>query len=568
MIMNNRENLPANIDDEALNLDELEKKLNDELELQMSELESLKRDAELIGNTEALGKTIQDVVWEQFCNQIGIQAGKDFIKENNGLNLDLRKSAHIQTTENFANGKIASHNTKINYQERYNDWQANFVHDANGNVVTHNTRSGKREANLVQGARDRFDKGRPTGSYKNKTDMDHTVSAAEIIRDPAANAHLSKEEQVKFANSDKNLNEMDSAQNRSKGDKRMKEWLDTPNSKGQTPKEIFEIDEKLEKKYREKDKEAREELKKVKEEGEKRSIETGEQSRKEEAFRISGSALKAAMMALLADFVKTIIRTLIQWLASSKKTFAELSNKIKKSISDFVGNLKERLLNAGNALLTTVFTAIFGPVINLIKKAWIFLKQGYSSIKSAIAFLKDPKNKNMPFSLKILEVGKIVTAGIAAAGAIALGGAIEGALSTIPVFAIEIPLLGSLASILGIFFGAVISGIIGAIALNLINKAVESKQKSLNAEEQFKKRNEILANQQLAIHVSSAKLQNTKQKTEECIIERHRQAANIIRQSAQNVIDNVKKSQSNQKIVIEDKNKKDFDKLFSDLDNL
>ncbi len=61
--------------------------------------------------------------------------------------------------------------------------------------------------------------------------MDHTVSAAEIIRDPAANAHMTKDEQIAFANSDANLNEMDSSLNRSKGDKSMTDWLDNPNSK-------------------------------------------------------------------------------------------------------------------------------------------------------------------------------------------------------------------------------------------------------------------------------------------------------------------------------------------------
>ena len=45
----------------------------------------------------------------------------------------------------------------------------------------------------------------------NNTQMDHVISAAEIIRDPAANAHMTREEQINFANSEKNLNLMDSA---------------------------------------------------------------------------------------------------------------------------------------------------------------------------------------------------------------------------------------------------------------------------------------------------------------------------------------------------------------------
>ena len=103
------------------------------------------------------------------------------------------------TSENFENGNIATHNTKIDYQKRYDDWQSNFVKDENGNVVTHTTRSGKQVATLVKGARKAFDNGRPRGSSEKNTDMDHTISAGEIIRDAAANAHMTKEEQIAFA---------------------------------------------------------------------------------------------------------------------------------------------------------------------------------------------------------------------------------------------------------------------------------------------------------------------------------------------------------------------------------
>ena len=41
---------------------------------------------------------------------------------------------------------------------------------------------------------------------------------------------MTKDEQIAFANSDANLNEMDSSLNRSKGDKSMTDWLDNPNS--------------------------------------------------------------------------------------------------------------------------------------------------------------------------------------------------------------------------------------------------------------------------------------------------------------------------------------------------
>lgn len=177
------ENQSLNEELDSFDFEELEKKIEEQLSEELTDLEFLQEEIELIGSPDNLGNVIKDVVWEQFLNQIAEKAGEDFIKENRGLTLDLRNDAHIQTTENFAEGNIASHNTRIDYQKRYDDWQSNFVKDESGNVVTHETRTGKQEATLVNGARKPFDKDRPKGSAEKHTDMDHTISAAEIIRD-------------------------------------------------------------------------------------------------------------------------------------------------------------------------------------------------------------------------------------------------------------------------------------------------------------------------------------------------------------------------------------------------
>lgn len=237
----------AELDCDSMNFDELEKKLNSELEEQMADLKGLELDREKIGNPDTIGHTVMNVVWEQFINQVGVIAGEDFIKENRGLTLDLRDSAHIQTTENFEKGKLATHNDKIDYKQRYNSWQENFQHDEKGNIITHQTRTGRKEATLAPGARKPFDQGRPVGSAERGTDMDHTVSAGEIIRNSEANTHMTQKEQIEFANSDANLYEMKAEHNRSKGDNPTNEWLDTPNRKGQKPNEIFDIPEELEK---------------------------------------------------------------------------------------------------------------------------------------------------------------------------------------------------------------------------------------------------------------------------------------------------------------------------------
>ncbi len=521
-----------------MNFDELESKLDSELEEQMADLDGLEADAEKIGSPDTIGQTVMNVVWEQFINQVGVIAGEDFIKENRGLTLDLHDDAHIQTTEDFAKGNIATHNDKINYQKRYDDWQANFQHDKNGNVITHQTRTGKEEATLVGGARNPFDQGRPVGSVERGTDMDHTVSAGEIIRDPQANAHLTKEEQIAFANSDANLNEMDAGQNRSKGDKAMTDWLDCPNKNGQKPNEIFEISEGQDKKYREKDAEARAEYEKLKKEGERRSIETGKQSQKEEAMRITGKALRSVVMGLLVSLIKDIIRKLIFWFRSGNRKLSTFIDSVKEAIKSFVSNIKEHLLNAGNTLVTTIATAIFGPVIGMIKKAWIFLKQGYKSVKEAIHFLKDPAKKNMPFSLKMMEIGKIVIVGLTAGGTIVLSEVIEKGLMSIPGFAFEIPLLGSLASLIGMFFGALVCGLIGALALNLIDRLIANKLKRINTQQQIKKKNEILETQGQLNKIVAKRVEEVQNETFASIKERHAEAADIMKESISKIMNN------------------------------
>ena len=546
---------------ESFDFDELEEKLQSQLEEELAVMQFLAEEKEKIGNPDNLGNVIMDVVWEQFINQVAVTAGEDFIKENRGLHLDLRKEAHIQTTENFADGKIATHNTEIDYQQRYDDWQSNFVKDENGNVVTHQTRSGKEEATLVKGARKPFDEGRPTGSVENHTDMDHTVSAAEIIRDPAANAHMTKDEQIAFANSDANLNEMDSSLNRSKGDKSMTDWLDNPNSSGQKPDEIFDISAEDEAKLRQKDAEAREEYEKQKKEAEQKSIEAGKKSRKEEAFRIGGKALRAVLMQLLAELVREIVAKMVKWFKSSKKALDTLLDSLKEAIHSFIGKMKQHLINAGNTLFTTVATAIIGPIVGTIKKVWIMLKQGWSSLKNAIAYIKDPANKGKPIGRLMMEVGKIVIAGMTGIGAMVLGEAIEKGLMTIPIFAVEIPLLGNLANILGIFLGAVVAGIIGAIVINIIEKQIEKSMKRDNVDAQIEKGNEILRTQHQLQAVHEVKLDHTKGTTAQNIHDRHVAAANVMADS----VENIKKNCATDESI--DDAFDDIDKLFDELED-
>ncbi|BBA92814.1 AI-2E family transporter [Streptococcus ruminantium] len=530
---------------ESFDFDELEKKLQCHLEEELSDVQFLVEEGENIGNPNNLGEIIKDVVWEQFLNQVAVTAGEDFIKENRGLHLDLRKEAHIQTMENFAEGRLARHNTEIDYKQRYDDWQTNFQKDPNITHRTSNyrynedqqvhekydTRSNSWKKVLNKGVRADFDRGRPTGKKTANKNMDHIVSAGEIIRDPATNAYMTREEQIVFANSDQNLNLMDSAANQSKGDSTMSEFLESERD-GKKAAERFNVDEG---ELRKKDTEAREEYEKRKKEAEQKSIEAGKKSRKEEAFRVGGKMLRAVLMQLLAELVREIIAKLVQWFKSSKRVLDTLLDSVKEAIHSFIGKMKQHLINAGNTLFTTFATAIFGPIIGTLKKVWIMLKQGWSSLRNAITYIKNPANKGKPIGILLMEVGKIIVAGMAGIGAMLLGEVIEKGLITIPVFAIEIPLLGSLANILGIFFGAVSSGIVGAIAINLIEKQIAKSMMQENIDAQITKGNEILRTQHQLQGVSEVKLYHIKSTVAQNIHERNSVAANMMAESVENI---------------------------------
>lgn len=529
---------------EEFDFDELERILSANIEEQLAELDSLKKDEEKIGNPDALGEVVMQTVIEQFNNQIAVTAGKDFIIDNNGLTLDLRDEAHIQTTENFAEEKIAKHNTEIDYQKRYDDWQANFEYDEQGKKVK-----------LVDGYRDPFDKGRIKGSREKGTDIDHTIPVSEIVRDPAANAHMSKEEQVTFANSDKNLNELDASLNRSKGDLSVEEWLNKPSTN---------ISKEEKKKILKKDKEAREEYERLKKEAEQRSIEAGKKSQKQETLRITGKALRAAVMAMLADLLKEVICKLIAWLKKGKRTFEELGKYIKDAVKNFFSNFKERVMSAGQNVLLTVLSALGGiykRIVDFFNKIGMMLKQGWKSIKQAYNYLKSEEAKKQPLSVLIMQVSKIFVTGLSAVGAIALSKFIEGTLMTIPVFAIEIPLIGSIASIIGLFMGALTSGIAGAIVINFIDKLIANKLKSNIVEKQIDSTNKILKQQKQLEVVSKMRNEQVKSKIAVSIKDRHEKAAEAMKDIIERMTDykpNYKETDA--KDVISD-NEKDFDDM-------
>ena len=518
---------------------QLESSLESNLKDVIEHIDQLDIDREKLQNNEYLQESIENIVWEQVQLQVAAQIGEEFIIDNHDQTLDLRKEAHIQTAENFEKGKFITHNADRSiYEDRYKDWQEKFERDEFGNIRTHTTRSGKTVNTIKKDAREFLDKNRPKGSKEKGTDMDHTISAGEIIRDSKVNAFMEEDQQYAFANSDINLNEMRASVNRAKGSKSVPEYLDYPNSKGQYPKDNQNLTELEEKQMRGKYKLAKDDLDKKIDEAEKRAIQSGKKSRRDEALKVSGKALKAALLQLLSEFLRELIKKFISWLKDTERNLSTFIEKIKEAIISFVNNLSNHLLNVGKSVVTMIASAIVGPVVNTFLKAWTFIHQGWKSLKEAIDYLNNPDNKEKSVQIMILEVGKIVVAGLSATGAIVLGETLGASLTaSFPVLAISIPLLGTIGGLIGTFMGATLSGIIGAFVLRMIDQQIVNKQITELSSKKIDQNNEMLVIKDQLLDVKSIKLQVEKDSVINTIKERHDMAASMMKEKLSDIFE-------------------------------
>ena len=551
-----------NLQAEAMSLDELEANLSNELEEQLSGLEFLEKEREKIGNPEGLGATIGNAIWEQFILQIGSVAGKDFIKENRGMTLNLKDSAHIQTPDNFADGKIATHNyiSKEQLEQNYNrykntphkEFRKEYVDPGMNETLE---RAGSLYNKGVETVRDIYTgKQIPTKTKlengKNNpqaAQREHVKSSSELYESKSLQMAYNDKELAAVINDRENLQGYTTAErNNRKSDRSVEEMHDKDRNKH----------------WEKANKRAEEHIDKKEKEGEERLRREGRQTQKEEALQIGSKALKSVVLGLLADFLKVVIKKLVSWFRSAERKFSTFIDQFKEAWNEFWGNLKSHLMNAGKVFASTIATAVFGPIVSVFTKLWTVLKTGWKSLLNAISYIRNPENRTKPFSVLMLEAGKIIVAGLSGIGALVLGEVIEKGLISMGLV-IQIPLLGSLASIIGLFVGAIVSGIVGALVLRWIDKLIANKLKKENTKQQIEKQNEILVTQEKLISVVEAKVENTKETVAKSIIERHDLAAAIVQEKMNSI-----KDRNNTIDISRTKNDDDLDALFSDLNKL
>jgi hypothetical protein len=512
---------------ETFDFDELEAKLEGQLEEELAELNFLQEEKEKIGNPDALGKVILDEVWKQFGNQIG---------------LDLTNETLIQQYDREHPETYDEVGKKVMQDQRYKD-----------------ANKAMKEQQQSGTLKDEY-----TGKDikpSDKANLDHVVSRKELYENQRRKqANLSTEE---LANKEENLKPTNESLNKSKKEKSTEEYLAT---REERERKLREQNERANKKIDESNL-SEAEKRALKEENNKRlenklaaddelmkkadkearsaiNKDIAKGAVKEVGKKAGKDALKAMAVSSLFALLKEVMNGLVRFFKSQVKSFKSFLDEMKQAIKSFFKKITSVLQTGASSAVGTILSEIFGPIVSTFKKLASLIKQGVSSVMEAVRYLRDKENKNKPFSIKVAQVGKIVTAGLVAGGAIFLGELFEMLLLKIPGMQIEIPLLGSLANIIGMFLASLVSGLVGAIIINLIDKFIAKKQKADAEKAQINKGNEVLVLQHRVRAVSEAKLDHVKSKTEVTIKERHTEAANMMRDSLENIAANCEEDAS------------------------
>ena len=272
-------------------------------------------------------------------------------------------------------------------------------------------------------------------------------------------------------------------------------------------------------------------------------------------------ALKQMAVMSLFSLLKEIINSLVSFFKSKEKSFRRFLDEMKNALHRFFSKITSVLQTGASSMIGTIVSEIFGPIVSTFKKLASLIKQGISSVMEAVKYLTNKENKDKPFSVKIAQVGKIITSGLVAGGAIFLGEAIEKVLLTVPGMQTPIPLVGTLANIIGMFLGSLTSGVIGAVVINLIDKWIANKQKNEATKKQVDKGSEVLNTQKQLYTVVQEKQKYQKKHAVDTIKNRHEYASNTMKDMLKNIEKNCKEDESIQNDF------DDIEDLFSELED-
>ena len=473
---------------QTLNYDELEELLEQQFEMEFSNLESLQTEFKEIGSPDKLSEVILDEIWNQFGNQIGLDMTSDTLLKQYNDNKDKPKEYTKVIGKSILEDK------------RFKDAKNNMKDKLRSGTLK-DEYTGK------------------TLKINEKVNLDHVVPRKQIFENPWRK--IADIEPSDLANKSENLAATNESLNKSKGAKSNSEYIKNRELREKELRnQVQRANEKIEKKNisdaekrnlkaenekRLNDKLAADSKKMLKaEKTAKKAI--NKDIAKKASVRIANKAgkdaVKAMFVAALFGMLKEIMNALVRFFKSKKRSFDAFLDEMKNALHSFFNKIKDFIKVGVDSFVGSIVGEIIGAFAQKLKKLPNLIRQLFGSIRESISYLSNPENQTHSTAIKIAHISKIITSGLVAVGAMFLGEYFEKYLLTIPNFGTPIPLLGTIANILGMFLASLLTGILGAIMINRLDRFISRKLIEENQKKQADKKNELLRIQDIQIFVA------------------------------------------------------------------
>ena len=471
---------------QSLNYDELEELLEQEFEIEFSNLESLQTEFKEIGSPDKLSEVILDEIWNQFANQIGLDMTSDTLLK--------------QYNDKHPNGYTKEEGAKIMKDKRYTDANnAMKERQKNGNLKDEYT--GK------------------TIKINEKANLDHVIPRKQIFENPwrkiadIETADLANKKE-NFAATNESLNKSKGAtsnsdyiKNREAREKNLKEQVERANKKidKMNISDAEKRNLKVENNKRLNDKLAADSKKMLKSEKTAKKAINKDIAKKASvrmANKAGKDAIKAMFIAALFGMLKEIMNALVRYFKAKKHSFDTFIEEMKNALHSFFGKIKDFIKVGVDSFVGSIVGEIIGVFNQKLQKLPNLFKQLFGSIRESISYLSNPKNQSHSIEIKIAHVSKIITSALVGVGAMFLGEYFENYFKKIKAFNKEIKYLGKIANILGMFLASLLTGILGAIIINGIDQFISRKLIEENQKKQANKKNELLRIQDVQIFVA------------------------------------------------------------------
>ena len=473
---------------QSLNYDELEELLEQQFEMEFSNLESLQTEFKEIGSPDKLSEVILDEIWNQFGNQIGLDMTSDTLLKQYNDNKDRPKEYTKKIGEDILKDKRY---TAANKAMKEKQKLGNLKDEYTGKTLKVNE----------------------------KANLDHVVARKQIFENPWRKiADINTED---LANKSENFAATNESLNKSKGAKSNSEYIKNRELREKELRnQVQRANEKIDKKNisdaekrnlkaenekRLNDKLAADSKKMLKaEKTAKKAInkDIAKKASVRMANKAGKDAVKAMFVAALFGMLKEIMNALVRFFKSKKRSFDTFLDEMKKALHAFFSKIKDFIKVGIDSFVGSIVGEIIGAINQKLKKITNVVKQIFGSIRESISYLSNPENQSHSTEIKIAHISKIITSALVGVGAIFLGEYFEKYFKKIKGFDTEIKYLGSIANILGMFLASLLTGILGAIIINGIDQFISRKLIEENQKKQADKKNELLRIQDIQIFVA------------------------------------------------------------------